>query len=182
MIPHDRVHHLIWWQYVIYQTWEVHQPQQLSFCVAEGPIVRNRLISTFSKTCTQMSPSVRSLPQQDPNLCVKPKSSQKEDPRLAWRNYPTCFKISALDGLTKPKQCQAMEIPLELSYPLALRFQVCRSSCVQVLWRGMNCKEVRHYLKNQVANKTKSTLKLLSRNVHFTAISAVSDNCLRIQK
>jgi len=75
-----------------------------------------------------------------------------------------------------------MEILLELLYPLDLRLQVCRSSHVQALQRVMSCEEVGHHLKKQVANKTQFTLELLSRNVHFTAISVVSDNCLRIQK
>lgn len=123
------------------------------------------------KTCTQMSLPFAST-SKIPNYVLN-----KSDVTIQH-----AAKSQLLDGVTKPKLCQAIKILLELFYLLDLRCQVCRNSHVQVLQRGMNCKGLRHHLKNQVANKTQSTLKLLSRNIHFTAISAVSDNCLRIQK
>lgn len=80
------------------------------------------------------------------------------------------------EGMTKPKQ-----FSWNCSTPWISDF-TCAGPHMASFYRGKCCKDVGCHLKEQVESKTQSTLKLLNRNVHFPAISAVSENCLGLEK
>ena len=184
MIPHDGVHHLI--LMAMDDLLDLRGPSATTTFLLPGlgpDCQKSTYLHVFQNRYPNVTAFLSGACPSKILICVLNKTVlRRKTPVQPDVTIQHAAKSLLSDGVTKPKQCQAMEILLELFCLLDLRLQVCRSSCVQVLQRGMNCKEEGRHLKNQVANKTQSTLKLLSRNVHFTAISAVSDSCLRIQK